>query len=63
MNNIIHLIISYSDKDVYACNHACGTTKEKSTFDGEKVTCKNCLKLMTSGKIYCQKRKLKWIED
>ena len=28
----------------YLCIGACGTTKEKSTKDWKKVTCKNCLR-------------------
>jgi len=28
----------------YLCNQACNTTKEKSSYKWNKVTCKNCLR-------------------
>lgn len=60
---IKHLLIDYEGEDVYACNHACSITKKKSTKNEEKVTCKNCLRVINSGNIYRQKIKLKYIED
>jgi hypothetical protein len=30
----------------YSCNHACSTTKEKSTRNINSVTCKNCKQII-----------------
>lgn len=62
-NKIIHLIITVGDDDRYICNQACGITKEKSTYDKDKVTCKNCLQALTHHNPYCQKRAIRVLQD
>lgn len=37
-------IIHFIKKGKYLCNQACFTTKEKSTKEKNKITCRNCLK-------------------
>lgn len=39
----IHFIES---DNLYLCNKACSTTKQKSTQDTQKVTCKNCINII-----------------
>lgn len=41
--------ITGGDKEQYLCMGACGITPEKSTWNIEEVTCKNCLKTIKKG--------------
>ena len=40
---IKHYLVKWNKEDRYACNRACGITKDKSTRNIKKVTCLNCL--------------------
>ena len=43
--HIIHrLYLDRDDNFKYYCNGACGYTQKKSTYEDNKVTCKNCIK-------------------
>lgn len=44
--HIIHMVRWKDRRRCYVCNQACGITKEKSTDDPHKVTCKNCKQRM-----------------
>ncbi len=47
MNKIKHMAIPIDSSiqgEVYLCNQASGITKDKTTHNWNKVTCKNCLK-------------------
>ena len=45
------MIVPNVYKLVYACNQAVKTAIERTTIDVEKVTCKNCLKIINKEKV------------
>ena len=42
--HIIHMLENTYNGERYMCIWAVDPTKEKSTWDNDKVTCKNCLR-------------------
>ena len=61
-SKIIHLIITTDDKNRYYCNRACKIVKEKSTWNKDSVTCKNCLRQLKRSSVYMQKRTFKIVD-
>lgn len=51
-SHIIHRLFLDIDDDKfkYYCNRACGYKPEKSTYQDNEVTCKNCLRQITRSK-------------
>ena len=47
VSDIIHAGINNGSIRGYACNMACGYHEHKIDFSWEKVTCKNCLNLIS----------------
>jgi hypothetical protein len=58
-----HLIITKGERNFYACNEAVIPTKEKSIWETNEVTCKNCLRFINGHHVYSQIRKFNIIEE